>query len=55
MRPHDVEALLDIDVLVGGAHAVRDGASDAGRDVAVAPEARAGAAEADDRLGVEAA
>src|SRR5262249_33572584 len=51
----DVEEFLEAHMLVGGAHAVGEGAVDIGGDVAVAPEAGVGAAQAHDRLRAEAA
>ena len=49
MDAHDVQELLDLDMLVGRAHAARERPVDIGRDVAIAPEPRIGAAQTDDR------
>src|SRR5215831_19065343 len=55
MRAHNVQEVLDVDILVEGSHAVRERAINTSLYVAIAPEPGVGAAEADNGLWPETA
>ena len=52
---HNMQEVLDVNVLVERTHPVRERAVDAGLNIAIAPEPSVGAPETDDRLRSEAA